>query len=92
LRTCWTSKEIALERRGCSQEHPLASYKRKEFNLPYNITLNLDEIQLETAMVEMLKNDYSWLDLTEDDKEHFRTVLRFYMTGEEYESWYEDTH
>lgn len=60
--------------------------------MAYSINVTIDEIQLESAAVELLKKDYEWLDLSGEERKHFQTVLMYYMTAEEYESWYEDTH
>lgn len=60
--------------------------------MPFKFAVTLDPEQLETALVEMMKSDYGWLELDEMQQMAFRKVLQLYMTEEEYDDWYEDTY
>lgn len=66
--------------------------QKGETTVSFKFAVALEPEQLETALVEMMKEDYEWLELDEMQKMAFRQVLQLYMTSEEFNDWYEDTH
>ena len=66
--------------------------QKGETTVSFKFAVALEPEQLETAFVEMMKEDYEWLELDEMQKMAFRQVLQLYMTSEEFNDWYEDTH
>ena len=60
--------------------------------MSYKVKVTIPEEKLDEIVVETLSKDYDWLDLNNEEMKAFRIVLRFYMTREQYEDWYEDSH